>query len=190
MTLSKRERTRTKLIETALEVVQERGFIGASLDEIAARAGMSKGAIYSNFGGKADLMYAAAASRSLNLEPAYIPGGSLADQFGAIADALVRMLPRAEGLRRLHGEFQGYLATEPELRERVGEVYRQAFASFRRVLDEAYGDRLAVQAQTAVVAAQALTAGFIHQHQVTPEAVDEATIRDSFGALARGLLKA
>ena len=46
----KRERTRAALVAATLAVVAERGFAGASLDEIAARAGMTKGAVYSNFG--------------------------------------------------------------------------------------------------------------------------------------------
>ena len=54
----KRERTRRKLIETTLALVAERGFASVSLAEIAARAGMTTGAIYSNFGSKDDLMLA------------------------------------------------------------------------------------------------------------------------------------
>ena len=55
----KRERTRAALVAAALAIVREKGFAAASLDEIAARAGMTKGAIHSNFAGKAVLLLAA-----------------------------------------------------------------------------------------------------------------------------------
>lgn len=186
----KRQRTRALLIDCALAVAEERGFIGASLDEIAARAGMSKGAIYSNFGSKADLMYAAVEGRGLTLQPDYVTGGTLADQLAAVAEALIRALPRAGGLQRLQSEFQAYLSTEPQLRHRVGEVYRAAFARLEAAIAEAYGAELAVAPRTVVLASQALSAGFFHQHALTPEAVDAAAIREAFAALAAGAITA
>src|SRR6476660_1302757 len=54
----RKERTQAELVATARKVFLERGFHGASLDEIAERAGYSKGAVYSNFAGKDDLFLA------------------------------------------------------------------------------------------------------------------------------------
>ena len=51
-------RTRDGLIAAAREVFLERGFHPATLDEIAERAGYTKGAVYSNFAGKDDLFLA------------------------------------------------------------------------------------------------------------------------------------
>ena len=45
----KRAQTIKRLVEAANAVIAEKGFQRASLDEIAARAGLTKGAIYSNF---------------------------------------------------------------------------------------------------------------------------------------------
>ena len=50
--------TKEALVEAAAEVFARRGFHGASLDEIAESAGFTRGAIYSNFGGKEELMLA------------------------------------------------------------------------------------------------------------------------------------
>lgn len=49
---------RRRLLDAALEVFAERGLANASLDEVAARAGLTKGAIYSNFESKDDLFFA------------------------------------------------------------------------------------------------------------------------------------
>jgi len=53
-----REVVRRRLLDAALEVFAERGFDTANLDQVAAAAGLSKGAIYSNFTSKDDLFYA------------------------------------------------------------------------------------------------------------------------------------
>lgn len=49
---------RSALLEAAVEVFAERGYRDASVDEIAARAGYSKGAVYFHFSGKEDLFFA------------------------------------------------------------------------------------------------------------------------------------
>jgi AcrR family transcriptional regulator len=54
----KREAVRRRLLDSALQVFAERGYAGASLDEVAAAAGLTKGAIYSNFASKDELFFA------------------------------------------------------------------------------------------------------------------------------------
>ena len=54
----KRAQTRAALLDAAERLWAKHGIRGASLDEIAAQAGMTKGAVYSNFTGKTDLILA------------------------------------------------------------------------------------------------------------------------------------
>ena len=49
---------REDLLEAAAQVFAEKGFQAASVDEIAGRAGLSKGALYWHFGSKDDLFFA------------------------------------------------------------------------------------------------------------------------------------
>ncbi|WFG45645.1 TetR/AcrR family transcriptional regulator [Pseudonocardia alni] len=51
-------RTRAALLAAAADVFAERGYDGASVDEIARAAGVSVGSIYSRFGSKQDLFRA------------------------------------------------------------------------------------------------------------------------------------
>lgn len=51
-------RTRTQLVETARGLFGERGYAATSLDEVVERAGVTKGALYHHFAGKADLFAA------------------------------------------------------------------------------------------------------------------------------------
>ena len=53
-----RDATRERLFEAAARVFDERGIGGASLEAIAAAAGLTRGAVYSNFGGKDELIIA------------------------------------------------------------------------------------------------------------------------------------
>lgn len=54
----RREHTRDALLLAAQRLWAERGIHGASLDDVAAAAGLTKGAVYSNFTGKTDLLLA------------------------------------------------------------------------------------------------------------------------------------
>src|ERR1035441_2276195 len=47
-----RAAVRRRLLDAALEVFAEYGFASANLDQVAAAAGLTKGAIYSNFTSK------------------------------------------------------------------------------------------------------------------------------------------
>jgi AcrR family transcriptional regulator len=53
-----REATRERLFEAAARVFEARGIGAASIEAIAAAAGFSRGAFYSNFAGKDDLIIA------------------------------------------------------------------------------------------------------------------------------------
>ncbi|MCT2582805.1 ScbR family autoregulator-binding transcription factor [Actinophytocola gossypii] len=57
------ERTRNAILDAAAEVFDERGFDGASLSDILARAGVTKGALYFHFSSKEEL------ARALASEP-------------------------------------------------------------------------------------------------------------------------
>src|SRR5258708_19886673 len=59
----RRQQTRDYLLAAAAQVFAERGFHGATLDEVAAVAGFTKGAVYSNFNSKDDLFLALLESR-------------------------------------------------------------------------------------------------------------------------------
>jgi AcrR family transcriptional regulator len=61
----RKDETRRELIASAMKVFVERGFHGASLEEIARAAGYTTGAIYFHFGGKDELFLAAFESYAL-----------------------------------------------------------------------------------------------------------------------------
>jgi AcrR family transcriptional regulator len=54
----RREQTRQELISAAEACFVTRGFHATSVDQVAERAGYTKGAVYSNFAAKEDLFFA------------------------------------------------------------------------------------------------------------------------------------
>ncbi|MBL9021122.1 MAG: TetR family transcriptional regulator [Myxococcales bacterium] len=56
-------KTRDAVIDAALRVFAEKGFAGAQLDDIASRAGVTRGAVYHHFTDKTDLLQVVLAER-------------------------------------------------------------------------------------------------------------------------------
>jgi AcrR family transcriptional regulator len=51
-----RDQTRERLLDAAHAMFMKKGFVGASVEDIALAAGYTRGAFYSNFGSKAELL--------------------------------------------------------------------------------------------------------------------------------------
>lgn len=64
MALTEHAATRDRLIAAALDVFVEHGYEGARVHDIARAAGLTTGAIYANYRGKADLLFDAMTSRA------------------------------------------------------------------------------------------------------------------------------
>lgn len=77
------EKTRQALLEAALDVFSEKGFAKSTFDEIAQRAGFTKGAIYWYFKNKADLLSALIVEyvhrKQLEIERSLPKGNTLED---------------------------------------------------------------------------------------------------------------
>ncbi|HEX3363552.1 TetR/AcrR family transcriptional regulator [Phenylobacterium sp.] len=185
----KRERTRAALIAATLDVVAVKGFAGASLDAIAARAGMTRGAIYSNFAGRGELLLAAMGAKGLTLSPVYTPGAPLRVQLRAMADALVEALPRARGEAKFLAEFQLYALADPDLRNDLARGYATAFGQMADHLVQHHRAELALPPRQLAVILQSLAMGLVCQYLLTPEEVTENVIIAAVEAMADGVVR-
>lgn len=183
---SKRERTRAALIEATLNVVADKGFAAASLDEIAARAGMTKGAIYSNFGGKGDLMLAAMVAKGFSIPGPSDPAAPLPDQFREIGRQVVTMLERARGDAAFLAEFQLYALADPDLRQAIAALYAQSFDASAAWLAQARDLRPGFPPRDLAVALQSVIIGFLLQSFLSPAEITEAVLVETLGALGDG----
>jgi len=83
--------TKKKLFDAAMDLIGERGFTEASVDEIVHRAGVAKGTVYYHFSGKAELVEALIADRLQPLVASFHEAAdSNADDPRAAIEALVR----------------------------------------------------------------------------------------------------
>ncbi|HTX48188.1 MAG TPA: helix-turn-helix domain-containing protein [Caulobacteraceae bacterium] len=186
----KRERTRAALVAATVEVLREKGFAGVSLDEVAFRAGMTKGAIYSNFAGKADLLLEAMRAQGLTLTPPEQPPASLAEAVDALAQGLADMVGRARREGAFLAEFQLQALADPELRRGLGELYAANFGASAAALAALPDLGPGMTPREVAVTLQSVALGFLAQSFLTPDEVTPATIAAAFSALARGLAKA
>jgi len=185
----KRERTREALIAAALEIVEGTGFAAASLDAIAARAGMTKGAIYSNFVSKAELLLAAASARGLAMHP-FDPwaAASFAEGLEVLAKELAATIRRAKGGAKFAAEFQVYALSDPELRVGLAAIYEQNFAAVAERLARYADLKPGVSARHLAVGLQSVGLGLMMQSFITPDDVTEAVILGTLKAFAEGVI--
>ncbi|HZZ33794.1 MAG TPA: TetR/AcrR family transcriptional regulator [Phenylobacterium sp.] len=185
----KRERTRAALIAAAWAIVDEKGFGAASLEEIARRAGMTRGAIYSNFPSRSDLMLAMASARGLSIDRDFSRPGTLKAQLREFAEGLIATLPDARGAQRWHAEFMVHIAADPGLREHIASGFSAVFDKMAAQFRGHHGESLAIDAHSLALAVQSLAMGFVYQAILSPEAVPPTAVIEAFEALADGALR-
>ena len=184
----KRARTRAALAAAALEVLAEKGFAAATLDEIAARAGMTKGAIYSNFRGKAELLLAAMQLRGFSLQSSLPPDASLRDRLGDMASSTAELVGRARDEARFQVEFLLYALSDADLRAEVAGMYADAFtgsAAFFARMDDV---RPGLPPRHLAVAIQSMVLGLTMQAIMSPDEVTPEAIMTAMDGLAHGVV--
>lgn len=182
---NKRDRTRAALLEAARALIREKGYARTTLEEVAARAGMTTGAIYGNFRNRDELFIALGDAYWPPIKPRVTPGGTFADAMRAMATALIEAMPERSlvAVGRLTGI--AYAIERPELRDRVREVtaarYQFGAAWLETLAD---GRDLPMPKEHLVRVIHALTEGLVLQRLLTPELFPDEVIYAAFAALA------
>lgn len=184
----KRERTRAALIAATWAVVEEKGFGAVSLEGIAARAGMTRGAIYSNFASRAELLLAAVGSRGLAIDYDFSRPGTLREQLRWFAEGLIQTLPYARGTQGWHAELMVHIAADPALRAHIASGVAAGFDQMAAQFRAQHGERLAIDAHSLALAVQSLAMGFVYQAILSPDAVPGRSVIEVFEALADGAI--
>lgn len=181
----KRERTRTALLEAARSLVREKGFARTTLEEVAARAGMTTGAIYGNFRNRDELFIALGDAYWPPIKPKVAAGATFAEVMRAMAAATIAAMP--DRSLAAVGRLTGIAHTlgHPELRQRVHEVTAASYAMGAAWLETlADGDDLPMPKEHLVRVIHALIEGLVLQRLLTPELFPDEVIYAAFGALA------
>jgi AcrR family transcriptional regulator len=188
----RRELTRRSLLEAAAAVFAREGFHAASLDEVAAAAGFTKGAVYSNFKSKEDLFLALLDDR-LEENVAAVQAARDADSpgegdgFANIRDVLSYPRMRDPAWTRLYLEFVLYAARNPAAQARLVENIRRSHDIALRMI-RAEHERLGITSPLPIeelaTISLAVFEGLATTHAIDPSLVSRETIDATLTLLA------
>jgi AcrR family transcriptional regulator len=174
----RQERTREQLLEAAARVFARHGFNGASVPQIAEAAGVSTGAIYSNFSGKEELFLAMmerVAIQGADRRASVIAeGDEPRDRLLArMARDWVDTVDHDPDTVLLMVEFWLYAIRRPDILDLVASFLAEVRSGFEDTIDQ-FGERERETRRDLATAMQALAYGFAMQRLTDPEAVTPA----------------
>jgi AcrR family transcriptional regulator len=172
--------TRERLLAAARSAFASNGFHGASVDEIASRAGFSTGALYSNFDGKEDL-FLVLMEREINehareIAEAVRERASVAERATGGARQWMTMIEREPELLLLFMEFWAYGVRDPQVRRKVAARFAQVRKMLTKLIEDAVREfdlELQMPAEQLAVAVDALADGIARQRLADPGAVPD-----------------
>jgi AcrR family transcriptional regulator len=181
----KRARTRAKLIAAAAAVIGEKGFDRASLEEIAARAEMTRGAVYGNFKNKDELFLAVVETRWKPIIPPFEPGAGFRQQMRILGKTVAAEAQARRGQAAAATAFQLYILTHESMRLQLARqnaaVYKQMAQLLLKVVP---ANELPMPAAKLACVLDALITGLVFTYFQTPELVTEDIFLAAFEALA------
>jgi AcrR family transcriptional regulator len=190
------EPSRDKLLTAAAKVFAERGFERASVDDIAAEAGLSKGTLYWNFKSKEDLFEALLEEHIDSRARAVVEmtESAPADQDMAVEASrrFADLLQEERQLVLLSHEYWSRATRDPEIRKRYAKRQAKLREELARAL-EARARQLGAppfSMSTADVATAyiALRDGLSFQRLVDPESVPDELIGEIMALVYQGLV--
>ena len=160
------EETRQLILQTALEVMVERGYSGATLAGIAQRAGLTRGAIYWHFKDK-NQIYQELVARMHDLisgvidRPLTVPGSALERARNLTSDILENFFTNRQF--RLFVELTWFRKEdEPQASDRSREANRRVISELERLIAQAKSQQqiqAGVDASTAALQITCLISG-------------------------------
>lgn len=171
-------RTRARLLEAAAQVFTEHGFEGASVDQILAVAGLSKGALYANFASK-EALFLAVLDRCLADQERALRGiiereSTLAARIAAIGRWAPDAVEDPRAWRLLSTEFWLHAARHPTLQAELATRFAAQRADIARLITsefEAAGRTPPLPASQLASALVGLVNGLAVQQFIDPAAI-------------------
>lgn len=188
---AKRAATREKLLAAARELMAVTGLHNLSLDAIAGRAGVTKGAIYDNYESKDALIAAAMASGGEGgggFDPFEWPQGrrgSVKSRLRKLGDAVLAGPGMTPGVALARAEFVLYALTHPDLRARLIALTPLGPSHWEeKVLGLFAPEELPMPPRAFAWMLNSLVAGLITNRMLAPIPPDDATVLAIFEGLA------
>lgn len=172
-------RTRAELVDAAERLFTSQGFHATSVDAVAAEAGYTKGAVYSNFRSKEDLFFALYERRlERRLQEFETLMASAPSALEGLVGAARTAAPRSDaddGWIAVFFEFWAHVLRHPELRERFARLHKRIVepleAGLVRLAEER-GVELPEDPRKLATARYAMLTGLQLERLTQPEVVD------------------
>ncbi len=181
----KRARTRAALIEAAARLIGEKGYHNTTLEDVAAVAGMTRGAIYGNFKDRDELFMAVLEARWKPIVPEFKTGATLKEQMRILADAVIAAVPARQAVAIRALEFQLYALTHPQMQARLARYSAEAYTiAERELLKFVPAEALPMPAGRFVRVLHALIDGLLFERFQSPGEMTDEVIRGALDAIA------
>jgi AcrR family transcriptional regulator len=137
------QQTRARLLEAAAQVFSRRGYYAASIDDVAAEAGFSKGAVYSNFESKEELFLALIEQRFENDARDFENVGRFLDRTSAPGElsGYIQAIAADRTWNLLVIEFFLYAMRDDAVRQKASSRLRTLHEKMTARLVETYAER-------------------------------------------------
>ena len=186
--------TRSELLDSALAVFAERGYRDASVDEVAERAGYSKGALYWHFSSKDDLFYALLEDRilkpweeSIRMLETASPDEDMAPEASRLFGELLR---GERDLLLIQYEYWAQAVRDPKLRRRYANRRKKLRIALGRAiaarLEHLGAPPLEAGAEEMATIFIAVALGLAQERLVDAGAVSDKLLGDTFALLYAG----
>jgi AcrR family transcriptional regulator len=174
--LQKRAETRQRLLDAAAAVIAEKGLAGASVMEIAQRAGLTTGAIYSNFRSKEALLLAVVSDQMEQVMGEPPPANA---DLVEVARQAARMVDKPQVRDLLHSQMELYFLglRDPAIRAEMQAEQEELTSSLAETLAGARAPAKPTPTPTLTQLAEVFfaTVQGLQQHRLMfPEAVPES----------------
>jgi AcrR family transcriptional regulator len=186
-----RRQTRERLLSSALEVFEARGYAESSLEEISERAGYTRKAVYSNFSGKSELLLeiveARFQSHIARIEALLDDEASTEHKTLDVGSMLADYLSQERAWGKLFHEFCSVASRDEEIGSRFRACFRARKEALVRLLEAEVrrsGITLTVPAERLVMGVCALFTGLSLEKTIDPDEVDESLFGEMLGLLA------
>lgn len=134
------ETRKAQILDAAMACFGERGYHETSIDDIAARTGLSKGAVYHHFAGKREILLALFEFWADQMLQRWEQISRETDPLTALtrdAQAAFAVAEEAAPLVRASIEMLAHAVRDEEMRSRIADVYSSAREHFASLLREA-----------------------------------------------------